>query len=1734
MLNIITYQAHCINLLARVSYHPILQLMRKATILISCLLAVFLQVKSQDFSNRGKDFWVAYGNHVRFTTGSPVNGQNMVLYLTSTQTANYKIEIPGIGWSTSGTIAANTVVTSIPIPKSGASDARLVSEGKFNRGIHVTSDKPVVAYAHIYNANISGASILFPTNTLGKDYYSINFTQQSNEGSSYSWFYAIATEDSTRVQIIPSANTLGGKAAGVAFDTLLMKGEVYNVMSNTDLTGSVVRSISNGVGGGCKKIAVFSGSGKIFIECGDGSQTTSDNLIQQCFPATAWGKKYVTSPTKSMENNFFRIAVTDPSTVVKRNGFTLTGLTGGFYYQYKSNTPDIIESDKPIMVAQYITTRAQCGNAAFGNNASQGGDGDPEMIYLSPVEQTVDNITLNSTPYFKINEHYINIVIKSNAISSFTLDGATQTAFFKTIAYDPGYSYAQIPVGQGQHNLKADSGFNAIAYGYGAAESYGYNAGANVIDLYQYVSTQNQYATVKSPAACKSSPFYFSITLPYQPLSIDWDIPNYSSVSVQNPAYDSTFVINSKQLYVYKLPTTYVYDTVGTYPVKVVLNNPTPEGCNGIQEVDFDLNVYAPPTASFNITTTGCITDSVAFVDNSNGNGRSVSKYFWDFGDGNYAYIKNPKHKYASPGTYTIQYSILTDIGCLSDTLRKTVAVSNLPTADFSVTSTSCEGKPVTFTDKSLANGSTIAKWNWDFGNNNTSSQTNGNPVTGNYTSTGIYNVKLFLETSTGCKSLTDSMSLVVHSNPVVDFSLPATVCLPNGLSQFNDLSTIADGSQSLFTYIWDFGDPSSGAVNGSVLKNPTHTYTSAGPFNVELQVTSKDGCFATNTKAVTNIITQAKADFTLPSELCFGAAANFTDMSDGKGRTVTQWFWDFGDGTNASIKNPVKNYAKADTFDVKLYIKTDAGCNSDTADKKIIINPLPQPDFILANASCEKNTLIIKDNSQAFAGNIIKWNWNLGDGTIINAANNNPINHVYGTMGSYTVQLAIETDKGCKSAAFSKALKVNPLPQPGFILPEVCLSDAFAQFLDTSKIADNSQSSFSYKWILDDPNATPANPNLYNIKNPQHKYAAIGNYTANLIVTSKDGCVDSLKQAFTVNGDIPKADYTVASLTQLCSNDSVAIANISTVNFGNITKLEIYWDWANNPAQKDVDDNPVTNKSYKHIYTNFQSPATRQFQVRMLSYSGISCVNEAIKTITVNASPKVLFNNIPGICIDAQPYQIVEAVEQSGLPGAFTFTGDGISASGIFNPATAVVGMHTIKSLYTSAAGCMDSAVNTIEVWPRPTADFIVQNPTCETQAITFNDKSIPNAGNLAQWNWSFSDGGTANGSAVNHIFIAAGNSTATLQVITDRNCTSTLVTKTIEINPLPVVDFSLPKVCLPAGTATFGDKSMIADGSQSQFTYLWNFGDVNAGGSNANTSPLKNPTHNYSAFGPYTVTLKVTSKDGCSNTGSKQLTDVFPQPQAQFNSVDEVCVGKDIAFTDLSSGLVSDIVKWQWNFGDGSTSSLQNPVHLFTDPGFYNTTLTVYTDEGCISNIQTKQIAIRPYPAISAGPDLFVLEDGEKVIPATAPAATALSSPEKYLWNPPDYLSATNVLNPSIIHPKEDITYTLAVTGTGGCVSTDQVFVKVLKSLVIPNTFTPNGDGANDTWVIQYLDSYPGCVVEVYNTLGQLLFRSIGYGKPWDGTYNGKPLPVGTYYYVVAPKSGSKPRSGYVTILR
>jgi hypothetical protein len=299
-------------------------------LLLLLFLIITCTAHSQNLSNRGKEFWVGYAHNSLFgNVNGGSNTQEMVLYLGATQAATVTVSINGTAFSQTYNIPANSVIETAPLPKAGANDPRLTAEGVNQRGIHIVSDTPIVAYAHQYGLNSSGATMLMPVETYAYTYYSLNYTQVTNVNvPCYSWFYAVASQNNTTIQITPSVITQGGRVAGVPFNVNLNKGEIYNVFGESvtgsgtglDVTGSKIQSIA-GTDGKCHPIAVFSGSSRITICGGSG-----DILQQQIFPSSAWGTNYFTYPTISTNNinqtnlNYYRIAVRDPTTKVKKMG----------------------------------------------------------------------------------------------------------------------------------------------------------------------------------------------------------------------------------------------------------------------------------------------------------------------------------------------------------------------------------------------------------------------------------------------------------------------------------------------------------------------------------------------------------------------------------------------------------------------------------------------------------------------------------------------------------------------------------------------------------------------------------------------------------------------------------------------------------------------------------------------------------------------------------------------------------------------------------------------------------------------------------------------------------------------------------------------------------------------------------------------------------------------------------------------------------------------------------------------------------------------------------------------------------------------------------------------------------------------------------------------------------------------------------------------------------------------
>jgi gliding motility-associated-like protein len=167
-----------------------------------------------------------------------------------------------------------------------------------------------------------------------------------------------------------------------------------------------------------------------------------------------------------------------------------------------------------------------------------------------------------------------------------------------------------------------------------------------------------------------------------------------------------------------------------------------------------------------------------------------------------------------------------------------------------------------------------------------------------------------------------------------------------------------------------------------------------------------------------------------------------------------------------------------------------------------------------------------------------------------------------------------------------------------------------------------------------------------------------------------------------------------------------------------------------------------------------------------------------------------------------------------------------------------------------------------------------------------------------------------------------------------------------------------------------------------------------------------------------------------------------------------------------------------------------------------------------------------------VDAGPDETIMKDQSVQL-----SATTHDSIVSYLWTPSLGLSSDIIYDP-IAGPKETTLYLLRVENIYGCYEYDSLTVRVVPELIFPSGITPNGDGFNDVWKIDYVEKFPNIEIEIYNRWGEKLFYSKGYpdNERWDGTYNGKELPVGTYYFIAILNDGihEDPITGPITIVR
>ncbi|MFC0518908.1 PKD-like domain-containing protein [Mucilaginibacter angelicae] len=528
--------------------------------------------------------------------------------------------------------------------------------------------------------------------------------------------------------------------------------------------------------------------------------------------------------------------------------------------------------------------------------------------------------------------------------------------------------------------------------------------------------------------------------------------------------------------------------------------------------------------------------------------------------------------------------------------------------------------------------------------------------------------------------------------------------------------------------------------------------------------------------------------------------------------------------------------------------------------------------------------------------------------------------------------------------------------------------------------------------------------------------------------------------------------------------------------------------------------------------------------------------VNPAV--LITNPAPlaSVMCNNTPlGLTLTSNVSSPTFLWSRPAVPGisnpaVTNQTGNTINEALVNTLTTALQVPYTITPM---AFGCAGTPV-TYTVIVRPETlkpDGHSNSPVCEGNNIVLSTQTVAGAEYL--WtgpnNYQSTDPSPTIPNAT-----AANAGTYNLYLIINK-CPGEPFPVHVEVDPTPIVDAG------PSHNVCISAPFIQLEGSVQSATRtgIW------TGGANGGFSKQDNPKGQYFPSiedrnaGSVTLTLTSTGKDFCPV--SKDVTFKFaPSPGADAGppSIDNVC--NETPMVPLSGQPLSGTtVKWTSASGLGKfipSDDVYNPTFQ-PDPidiakGFVKLTLRATQADDCHTPTDDITINFVPPPTVqadAAGDTRYVLKDHTITLNPVVGSENVT-----YEWTPTTGLDNPAVKNP-VVTGDQDIIYELKITDkSNGCVNKSHVAVKVSPVINISNTFTPNGDGANDYWEIKGLVAYENCTVDVFNRYGQLLFHSVGYPKPWDGTFQGKQVPSGTYYYVVNTKMNNQVFSGYVVILR
>jgi gliding motility-associated-like protein len=526
-------------------------------------------------------------------------------------------------------------------------------------------------------------------------------------------------------------------------------------------------------------------------------------------------------------------------------------------------------------------------------------------------------------------------------------------------------------------------------------------------------------------------------------------------------------------------------------------------------------------------------------------------------------------------------------------------------------------------------------------------------------------------------------------------------------------------------------------------------------------------------------------------------------------------------------------------------------------------------------------------------------------------------------------------------------------------------------------------------------------------------------------------------------------------------------------------------------------------------------------------------CATTTTMTVTVNSSVTPTFNSYGPFCQNAPIIQpILPTTSNNGITGTWTPVAISTSTAG------------NIQYNFTPANGqCATATSITVVIRPELTPSFTQVSDIC--LGGTFTLPAVSNNGISGAWSPAINNTATTTYTFTPSAVAGQCATTATMTV----NVVQPAVPTFTQVAPIcSGGTFTLPTTSnngiagtwspainntatttytftpRPSTASCVTTTTMTVVVNQPVTTTFTQVAAICSGGSfvlpttsNNGVTGTWSPAINNTSTTTYTFTP---TAGQCATTSTMTvLINAAPPAPAVISPV-TYCQGKP-AQTLSATGTS---LLW-YSVSSGGSGSAAAPTPGTQNIGAVNYFVT-QTINGCESPRARITVVISPNPIVSAGGPYIEIQEGSSIRLSGAAVGNSLT----YIWQP---INVSNTLTP-LVSPSNDITYTLTATTRDGCTASDTVRVVVLKELVIPNVFSPNGDNINDTWVIEHILRYQSAKIDIFNRYGLKVYSTVGYAKAWDGTYKGNPLPVGTYFYVIQIGTNKKPLSGSVSIIR